>query len=167
LGATVRAQESPRNRVGLLGEVLLASLMLVSTSLDAAATGGPHGTIERDGRSGKVRLVAHGNTVKFEVARLCRYDPPSNRWSRERFAPINKVVGAGVVAEVPDIVGLYWVQWKENGRPFASLAVSGPVLCNDIHLAPSSRMGLIAACIPSPQSAQAAYVPDPSIDCPR
>ena len=149
LGATVRRQESPMSRVGVIVELLLGSLMLVSTTLGVAASSVPWGTIERDGRSGTVRLVAHGPAVKFEIDGLCRYDPQSNRWSRERFGPISK----------------YWVQWKENGRPFASLAVSGPVLCNDIHLAPTSRTDVIAACIPLRQSAQAAYVPDPKIDC--
>jgi hypothetical protein len=154
-------------RVGVLRELLLASLMLASTTLCAAASSGPQGTIERDGQSGKLRLIAHGPPVKFEVDRLCRYDPQSNRWSRVAFTPISKVVGAGVIAELPDSVGLYWVQWKENGRPFASLAVSGPVLCNDILLAPTSRTDVIAACIPLRQSAQAAYVPDPKIHCGR
>ncbi len=146
--------------------VLLASLMLAPTTPGAAATHGAHGAIQRDGPSGKVRLIAHGKPVKFEVDKLCRYDPESNRWSREEVAPINKVVGAdAVVAELTDSVGLYWVRWKEDGRPFASLAVSGPVLCNDIALAPSSRSDVVATCIPQQHSARAGYVPDPNIYC--
>jgi hypothetical protein len=88
----VRRQKTPMSRVGVIVELLLGSLMLVSTTLGVAATSVPRATIERDGRSGTVRLVAHGPAVKFEVDGLCRYDPQSNRWSREDFGPISSSI---------------------------------------------------------------------------
>ena len=151
---------------GILVELVLASLMLAPTTPGAAAADSVHGAIQRDARSGKVRLIARGAPVKFEIDKVCRYDPGSNRWSRQQVAPVDTVLGADVVVvELADSVGLYWVRWKENGRPFASMAVSGPVLCNDIALAPSSRSDVIATCIPLQHSARAAYVPDPNIYC--
>ena len=151
--------------VGISIERLLASLMLMSTALGAAAASAPHGTIQRHGDSGALRLIAQGAPVKFEVDGLCRYDPRSDRWSREEFALVDKTVGAGVVAELTKRTGLYWVRWKEDGRRFASLAAAGPVLCNDVMLAPQSRPGMIATCIPLQDSARAAYVPNPSSQC--
>ena len=123
------------------------------------------GTVRRHGPSGAVYLIAQGVPVKFEVDGLCRYDPGSDRWSREEFTRVDKTVGAGVVAELTDRAGLYWVRWKEDGRRFASLAAAGPMLCNDVSLAPPSRPGRIATCIPQQDSARAAYVPDPSSQC--
>jgi hypothetical protein len=147
-----------------------AMLMLVSTTAGAAApgaAGGPHGAVQRDVKSGQSRLVAQGSAVTFQVYRLCRYNPESNGWSHEPFAPINKVVGNGIVAELTGKVGLYWVKWKENGRPFASLVFSSPVLCNDISLGPPPSSGVIATCIPFVNSARAAYIPDPQVYCER
>ena len=152
--------------VSILVELALATLMLASTLPSLAATDGAHGGIQRDVRSGKVRLIARGTPVKFEIDKVCRYDPDSNRWDRQHVAPVDKVLGAdAVVVELTGSVGLYWVRWKENGRPFASMAVMGPVLCNDIHLAPSSRSDVVASCIPLQHSARAAYVPDPNLYC--
>lgn len=144
---------------------LLVSLMLMPTALGAVAATVTHGTIQRHGPSGALHLVAQGAPVKFEVDGLCRYDARSDRWSREEFATVDKTVGVGVVAELTDRAGLYWVRWKEDGRRFASLAAAGPVLCNDVMLAPRSRPGMIATCIPMQDSARAAYVPDPSSQC--
>ena len=144
--------------------------MLTLVSAGAAtngATGTRHGTIERDVHSGKSRLVAQGSVVTFQVYVLCRYNPQSDKWSREPFTPINKAIGAGTVAELNVNVGLYWVKWKENGRPFASLVFSSPVLCNDIALGPPPSTGVIATCIPFANGARAAYVPDPQLYCPR
>ncbi|MEO7051393.1 MAG: hypothetical protein ABI128_06980 [Rhodanobacter sp.] len=137
----------------------------MSTPLGAAAASATHGTIQRHGHPGAARLIAQGAPVKFEVDGLCRYDSQSDRWSREEFAPVHKTVGAGVVAELTGRVGLYWVRWKEDGRRVASLARVGPVLCNDVALAPPSRPGVIATCIPLQHSARAGYVPDPSSQC--
>ena len=151
--------------VGVFVAGFLASLILVPTALVAAQTKVPHGKIQRHGPSGTLRLVAAGSPVKFAVDGLCRYDGRSGSWSREKFTTINKTVGAGVVAELPGRIGLYWVQWKEDGRRFASLGAAGPVLCNDISLAPTSRSDVIATCVPSQRSASAGYVPDPRIYC--
>ena len=144
---------------------LLASLLAASTALGAAASSVPHGKVLRHGPAGTLHLFAEGTPVKFEVDGVCRYDLRLNLWSREEFAPTVKTVGTGVVAELPARVGLYWVQWSEDGRPFASLRASGPVLCNDVMLAPQSRPGMIATCIPLQDSARAGYVPDPSSQC--
>ena len=145
--------------------LVLANVMLAQTTPGVAATD-QHGAIQRDAQSGTVRLIARGTPVKFEMDKVCRYDSESSRWYRQKVAPVDKMLGADVVVvELADRVGLYWLRWKENGRPFASMAVAGPVLCNDIALAPSSRSDVIASCIPLQHSARAAYVPDPNIYC--
>jgi hypothetical protein len=150
----------------LVARVLANVMMLAPIAPGVAAADGVHGAIQRDARSGTVRLIARGTPVRFEIDKLCRYDPESSRWYRQGVPAVDKVLGADVVVvELADSVGLYWLRWKENGRPFASMAVAGPVLCNDIALAPSSRSDVIASCIPLPHSARAAYVPDPNIHC--
>ena len=126
----------------------------------------PLASVERDAASGRSRLVvanAQAVPIRFEVQELWRYDPETRGWSRERFKPVAKVTGAGLVAEITDKVGLYWLKWTENGQRVEGQVFSGPVRCNDVRLAPPPRADLVRACIPSRNSAKADYVPDPRI----
>jgi len=65
---------------------------------------------------------------------------------------------------LPQRVGLFWVEWLEDERAAGSLAVSGPVLCNDIEIG-EPPAGTIAACVPFATSAVAKFVPDPRTHC--
>jgi hypothetical protein len=143
--------------------VFLALATAVGAGTDRVAVG----KVIRDPVSGDCSLVATSSSspVDFEVSELWRYDPPSKRWLRQEFKPVSKVVQSGNVGSLTNEAGLYWVKWKENGDPCQSLVTSGRVLCNDIHLAPSSEPDVIAACIPFEDSARAEYVPDPEIHC--
>lgn len=125
------------------------------------------GKVVRDAASGNCSLVATSSRspVDFEVYELWRYDSPSKRWVQQKYKPIRKVVQTGTVGILTNEAGLYWVKWKENGDPFASLVFSGRVLCNDVFLAPASAPNVIATCIPFEDSARADYVPDPKIYC--
>lgn len=145
--------------------VLLA--MTTAMSAGAATEKVAVGKVVRDAASGTCSLVATStkSPVNFEVYELWRYDAPSKTWLQQDFQPISKVVQAGTVGILTTEAGLYWVKWKENGDPFASLVFSGRVLCNDIHLAPASEPNVIATCIPFEDSARADYVPDPKIHC--
>ena len=139
---------------------------LVAAVLAVPGDAQPLASVERDAKSGRSRLVVakpQAVPIKFEVNELWRYDAESSRWIRERFKPVAKVAGAGVVAEITDQVGLYWLKWSENGQPIEGQVFSGPVRCNDVMLAPPTRPDLLRACIPSKNSAKADYVPDPRI----
>lgn len=152
-------------RSSFLCVVFLAMTMAMAGG--AATEKAAVGKVVRDAASGNCSLVATSSKspVNFEVYELWRYDSPSQRWVRQEFKPISKVVQAGTVGVLTNEAGLYWVQWKENGNPFASLVFSGRVLCNDVHLAPASEPNVIATCIPFEDSARADYVPDPKIYC--
>jgi hypothetical protein len=125
------------------------------------------GKVIRDTASGNCRLVATFSTapVEFEVYELWRYDSLSTTWLQQKFEPMSKVVQSGTVGILTNEPGLYWVKWKENGDPYQSLVISGRILCNDVHLAPTSEPNVIATCIPFEDSARADYVPDPKIHC--
>jgi hypothetical protein len=139
---------------------------LVTAVVAVPSDAQPLASVERDATSGRSRLVvarAQSVPIKFEVKELWRYDAASREWTRERFKPVAKVTGAGVVAEITDKVGLYWLKWTENGRPVEGQVFSGPVRCNDVSLPPPPRPDLLRACIPARNSAEANYVPDPRI----
>jgi hypothetical protein len=48
------------------------------------------------------------------VKELWRYDAEKRGWVRESFKPVAKVTGAGVVADITDKVGLYWLKWPKT-----------------------------------------------------
>ena len=150
-------------RSSLMCIFLLTMAMTVGAETNTAAVG----KVVRDASSGNCSLIATvaKSPVDFEVYELWRYDPLSRSWLQQDFKPVSRVVQSGTVASLTDEAGLYWVKWKENGEPHQSLVFSGRVLCNDIHLAPSSEPNVIATCIPFEDSARADYVPDPKIHC--
>jgi hypothetical protein len=65
---------------------------------------------------------------------------------------------------LPSEVALFWLEWSEDERVISTTAVSGPVQCNDIEIGEPPK-GMIAACVPSVDSARAMFVPDPAIHC--
>ena len=104
------------------------------------------------------------------------YDPASKKWMRENVSQDKPVVmktsEAGVhnwesdqtLFVLPAAIGLFWVEWSEDERVVSTLAVVGPVLCNDIEIGEPPK-GMIAACVPLSESARAMFVPDPAIHC--
>ena len=141
-------------------------IALVTALLAVPGDAQPLASIERDAASGRSRLVVakpQAAPIKFEVTELWRYDAEKREWSRERFKPVAKVTRAGLIADITDQVGLFWLKWTEDGQPIEGQVFAGPVRCNDLMLAPPSRPDLLKACIPSKNSARADYVPDPRI----
>ena len=112
----------------------------------------------------------------FEFVSLWRYDPVSERWSRvasSSIAPVvmkpeRRVVNSRqtdpVVHDLTDHIGLYWAEWKDDGRRMSTLVFSGPVLCRDVMLWPVPQ-GMIATCVPFADHATAMLVLDPKIHC--
>jgi hypothetical protein len=144
--------------------ICLSGLALVVAAVPSDAQ--PLASVERDAASGRSRLVvanAQAVPIRFDVLELWRYDPQTKGWSREPFRPVAKSTGAGVIAEITDKIGLYWLKWTENGQRVEGQVFSGPVRCNDLTLGPPPSAGLLKACIPSRNSAKADYVPDPRI----
>jgi hypothetical protein len=73
----------------------------------------------------------------------------------------------------PSEVALFWVQWLERVAEDRTspretlreaLAPAGPVLCNDVDLAPAPP-GRVAACVPFTDRAEARHVPIPREAC--
>ena len=103
----------------------------------------------------------------FRFISLWRYDPDTSRWLKERWNGPNSInirahlsASEQTLVALPKKVGLFWVEWSEDDRQASSLAVSGPVLCNDL-LIGEPPSGTIVACVPSASSAVARFVPDP------
>lgn len=115
--------------------------------------------------------------VKFRVAELWLYNPEEKKWLKQAFEPVGpKRIGVvkrtvyshatdPVAAPLTDRIGLFWVKWSEDGRPFAAFVFSGPILCEDIAIGPMTKGDMVATCVPGTKSATAAYVPDPKIYC--
>ncbi len=158
-----------RSAVCLVGLALSVSALASDAHASDAGSARPQARIERDAVSGWTRLVVAGPsnaaTIRVTVSGLCRYDPKAQRWSRDGATPVPKVTDAGTLVEITNQVGLYWLEWTENGRKFAAQVTSGPVLCNDVMIAPPQPPGMVRACIPLGSSARAGYVPDPVIHC--
>jgi hypothetical protein len=136
-------------------------------------------TVHRDPASGMCSLTARGSLFRaakakpriFRLRSLCRYDPLAKKWTRQERpgeTPIEIKIHSWQTEQtlliLPSEVALFWVEWSEDERVFSTLAVSGPVMCNDIEIGESAK-GMIAACVPSVDSARAMFVPDPAIHC--
>ena len=156
-----------------------------------AGPGGPFVAIRRDRDTGftslrvdERRLEDHGQSVGVLMRAICRYEPDQDEWRRVPWPVIGRAIRlvprtsvdarnqARVFAALPEQVGLFWVRWTEtptdgfaaSGTAQEALAVSGPVLCNDVDLAPPPA-GRMAACVPFADRAEARLVPTPPATC--
>ena len=111
--------------------------------------------------------------------RICRYDPPTNRW-----APLSLPEAALEIAgpprmnvtrvgyRFPEAPGLYWAEWSEvpaddrgAARTFAVVVPGGAsVRCNEGDL-PAPGPAEIAICVPRHGPALPGTVPDPASGC--
>ena len=136
-------------------------------------------SVQRDPASGMCSLTARGSLLRsakvkqrtFRLRSLCRYDPLVKIWHREERlredlmdVKIYNWQTEQTLFSLPSEVGLFWIEWSEDERVFSALAVSGPVQCNDIEIGEAPK-GMIAACVPSRDSARAMLVPDPALQC--
>jgi hypothetical protein len=64
-----------------------------------------------------------------------------------------------VLLVIPEPVGLFWVEWEEEGHRLTSFMYAGPILCEDVMLGPAPP-GQVAVCVPFADRAQASFVPD-------
>ena len=169
-----------------------AALLFVFGSLVVVASSGTkqHGqdvgkdwksvvSVHRDPVSGMCSLAARGSLFQaakakariFRLRSLCRYDPLAKSWTRQERTgetPIEIKIHhwqtEQTLLNLPSEAALFWVEWSEDKRVVSTLAVSGPVLCNDIEIGEPPK-GMIATCVPSAHSARAMFVPDPAIHC--
>ncbi len=126
--------------------------------------------MEKDGTCNLVVTQTNSSArIAFEVLRLLQYDPDLAEWvDRTVELPAGKKTGeieSGTLVALSPIthrVGLFWLEWKENGQTLSAFVHSGPVLCNDVRLGPPPKPDLIAQCVPGTNSARAVFVPDPT-----
>lgn len=137
----------------------------------------------RESDTGAVSLKANGwlcdhfgESRLFVLQGVWRFDPTSNKWSRTKLStneavtikPEKRTVYSEAtdqkLVELTKDVGLFWVQWGEGRRHESALVCSGPVLCNDIEIGEPPK-GMIAACVPFVDHAEATFVPDPKVHC--
>lgn len=151
-------------------------------------------TIRRTPGAGTSALVvdeswfaSRPDPIEFAFVALCRYDPSVDGWKRLpppisnhtiRISPRTIVEPRAVdrvVVRLPAETALFWVQWIERAEGERStrreslrdsLATSGPILCEDIHLGPIPS-GRVAACVPFATRAEARAVPSPRQNCTR
>ena len=128
--------------------------------------------VRRNEKDGTCNLVvAQTNPsliIIFEILRLLQYEPNSSEWV-DRIGEIPAGMKASkikpgtldVLSPITHRVGLFWLEWKEDGQTRSAFVHSGPVLCNDVKLGPPPKPDLIAQCVPGTNSAKAVFVPDP------
>jgi len=112
----------------------------------------------------------------FQLRRLWRYEPTTQKWEKVKYEPAKSAVIKPVdrkiyssktdptLVSLPETVGLFWLEWIEDGHKVNEMAVSGPVLCNDLPLTEPPE-GTIWACVPFKDRGWATSVPDPKIHC--
>ena len=117
-----------------------------------------------------------GKPREFQLVRLWRFDPETEKWSKVAMYPSNPAV---IRSEKRDLysaktdqqllaltreIALFWAEWKEDGRIVKTILFSGPVQCQDLDVSPPPK-GKVTACVPFPDRAEARLVPDPEIKC--
>ena len=142
--------------------------------------------VPQRGPVGRMSLVVDENVMlvfkepmHVIFRRICRYDPPSNRWeSLPRPEPGVEISGpplmnvTRVAYRFPEAPGLYWAEWSEApannrgaARPFALVIAGGTsVRCRESDL-PAPAAGEIALCVPRHGPALPGTVPDPAANC--
>jgi hypothetical protein len=159
--------------------ILIAWALLSGSPAEETTT--PVGYIYRATRSGWCSLRVNQALLKARTTispeSVWKYDPSTERWGKldrtrtksKLVRPQKRQIYSGktddVVLPLPHDFGLFWVKWKEDGRPTGAFAFSGPMLCEDISLGPPNRGDRVATCIPFEDRALAAYVPDPRVYC--
>jgi hypothetical protein len=148
------------------------------------ATGFVSATVDEAG------LARIGYAVGFRLHAICRYDveqgwqPVSGvRTGVSVRIPVLTAEearpGARPIVELPRETALFWLTWSEwrdhepgepastRGRGYVSrqsFAISGPMLCNDVAVG-EPPAGMVAACVPFADRAEARFVPDPAAAC--
>jgi hypothetical protein len=125
--------------------------------------------------------------VNFLLRGFCKYDPDSRHWQQvpwhllglpTRIDPEKPKPGPNyprVLVSLPEEIALFTVYWTEaeaelSGRgPYTpvwreQIVTSGPVLCEDLSMGKAPE-GMIAACVPFKESAEARFVPRPDEEC--
>ncbi len=114
---------------------------------------------------------------EFSFLGLWSFDPEKKLWTKLELpdsipeqirAPQNKQIYSQANDQelifLTDKIGLFYARWKEDEHLVGRLVFAGPILCNDVRLAPAP-LEMIPACVPFANRAEARYVPDPELYC--
>ena len=154
-------------------KTILEILVVLVTLVGSFAMAGGTLAVTRIEKDGTCNLaVTRSNSsarIAFEALRLLQYDPDRAEWiDRTGEIPAGKKASEiepgtlVVLSPITHRVGLFWLEWKEDGQTLSAFVHSGPVLCNDVRLGPPPKPDLIAQCVPGTNSARAVFVPDPT-----
>lgn len=107
--------------------------------------------------------------VTYRPTTIWRFDGESSSWVLVEFGTAeNWKIGCNAMADLADIIGLdlepgtYSIAAEVNGKLQRGVIYEGPVECNDVALG-DAPAGQVALCIMAPNSAEARFVPDPSL----
>ena len=119
-------------------------------------------------------LLRAGSPRHLVVRTVLRFMPSADRWEPSAISlpvslrlpvpPPRQVYSRDtdqILLVIPEAVGLFWMDWEEDGHRVTSFAYAGPMLCEDVMLGPAPP-GRIPLCVPFADRAEARFVPDPS-----
>jgi hypothetical protein len=125
-------------------------------------------------RASAVEMLRTGSARHLNVRAVLRFMPGTDRWEplaislplsiRVPVPPPRQIYSGDtdqILLVIPEPVGLFWVDWQEDGHRVTSFAYAGPMLCEDVMLGPAPA-GRVAACVPFADRAEARFVPDPA-----
>ena len=125
-------------------------------------------------RASASELIRIGSPRRLVVRAVLRFVPDTDCWEplalslpvsvRVPVPPPRQVYSGDtdqILLTIPESVGLFWIEWEEDGHWVTSFAYAGPMLCEDVMLGPAPA-GRVAACIPFADHAEARFVPDPA-----
>lgn len=109
-------------------------------------------------------------TYRYELKAIWQYDLKNKKWQKLNLINNQATLlfdeSTRVYLLEKDLlkqhvsIGLYYCVTSINGKMESDLVFHGPVLCNDVMIG-NPPQGMIATCVPFPNSAKAMFVPDP------
>jgi hypothetical protein len=165
----------------VLGHLILTVLLANPAVAQTVPTWKPVVYVYRATGTGAASLRARASELartagprRVTIQSLLRFVPEKDTWEPMALpslptvdvpVPAPRQVYSGdtdqVILAIQDPVGLFWIEWEEDGNAAAGFLIAGPVLCNDVRLGPAPP-GRVAACVPFEDRAEARFVPDPS-----
>ena len=162
--------------------VFLSILSVIFGRMVLAEQPSPKGYFYFDEKQGNVLFRVRSKQLQkpstFTVSELWNYSSKKKKWLFESSHTfIKKIIPSAIplqeislkendpiVQDFKNLIGLYWVKWRENEIEYNGF-ISAGMKCQDVMIFPLETEDQIAMCVPYRNSASVMYVPKPEKYC--